>query len=119
MPKLLSHIDTTSAEFTDNRTAMLEQVVALHARLDSVFTGGGPIASAKHTARGKLLPRERIDALLDPGSPFLELSALAADGQYENQAPCAGLVSGIGRVKGLEVMIVANDATVKAAPISR
>lgn len=113
MPKLISHIDSSSSEFAENRAAMMEQVGALRAKLDSVFTGGGPIASAKHTARGKLLPRERIDTLLDPGSPFLELSALAADGQYENQAPCAGLISGIGRVNGLEVMIVANDATVK------
>jgi 3-methylcrotonyl-CoA carboxylase beta subunit len=113
MPKLISHIDSASSEFAENRAAMMEQVVALHAKLDSVFTGGGPMSSAKHTARGKLLPRERIDALLDPGSPFLELSALAADGQYEDQAPCAGLISGIGRVNGLEVMIVANDATVK------
>ncbi len=113
MPKLTSHIDNTSAGFADNHGAMMAQVSALRARLAEIHTGGGTAASARHRARGKLLPRERIDALLDPGSPFLELSALAGDGQYDGQAPCAGLISGIGRVSGVEVMVVANDATVK------
>jgi len=113
MPILSSQIDSRSDEFADNRAAMLAQVDALRAKLAAVQAGGGEAACAKHSARGKLLPRERIDALLDPGSPFLELSALAADGQYDDQAPAAGLITGIGRVKGVEVMVVANDATVK------
>ncbi len=75
--------------------------------------GGGEEARRKHEARGKLLPRARIRALLDPGSPFLELSPLAAYGMYEGQAPAAGIITGIGRVHGREVMVVANDATVK------
>ncbi|MFM6987734.1 MAG: carboxyl transferase domain-containing protein [Arenimonas sp.] len=113
MPILSSQIDSLSDEFAENRTAMLAQVDALRAKLAAVQAGGGEAACAKHSARGKLLPRERVDALLDPGSPFLELSALAADGQYDDQAPAAGLITGIGRVKGVEVMVVANDATVK------
>ena len=113
MPILSSQIDSRSDEFADNRAAMLAQVDALRAKLAAVQAGGGEAACAKHSARGKLLPRERVDALLDPGSPFLELSALAADGQYDDQAPAAGLITGIGRVKGVEVMVVANDATVK------
>ncbi len=113
MPKLTSTINTESDEYAANRAAMLEQRDALNARLAAVARGGGEAACAKHTARGKLLPRERIDALLDPGSPFLEFSALAADGQYDGQAPSAGIITGIGRIHGLEVVIVANDATVK------
>ena len=113
MPALTSHIDPHGAEFAENREAMQAQVDALRAKLATVRAGGGEAACAKHSARGKLLPRERIDALLDPGSPFLELSALAADGQYDGQAPAAGLIAGIGRVCGVEVMVVANDATVK------
>ncbi len=113
MPKLTSTIDSGSDEYTANRAAMLEQCDALKARLAAVALGGGGAACAKHKARGKLLPRERIDALLDPGSPFLEFSALAGDGQYDGQAPSAGILTGIGRVHGMEVVIVANDATVK------
>jgi 3-methylcrotonyl-CoA carboxylase beta subunit len=113
MPKLSSEIDCKSEEFANNAASMQVYVDALHQKLDQVYLGGGIETRAKHTARGKLLPRERIDALLDAGSPFMELSALAADGLYENQAPCAGIITGIGCVQGLEVMIVANDATVK------
>ena len=113
MPILPAQIDPLSGEFADNRAAMLVQVEALRAKLAAVQAGGGEAACVKHSARGKLLPRERVDALLDPGSPFLELSALAADGLYDGQAPAAGLITGIGRVKGVEVMVVANDATVK------
>ncbi|WP_414069547.1 carboxyl transferase domain-containing protein, partial [Staphylococcus aureus] len=75
--------------------------------------GGGAKAREKHVARGKLLPRERVRALLDPGSPFLELSPLAAHGMYDDGAPGAGIITGIGRVDGIEVLVVANDATVK------
>ena len=85
----------------------------LKQRLDRVSMGGGPKAREKHLKRNKLLPRERIRTLLDPGSPFLELSPLAANGMYDDRAPCAGIITGIGRVAGREVMIVANDATVK------
>ncbi len=89
------------------------QTVQLHARLATVRRGGGEAARAKHVARGKLLARDRVDRLLDPGSPFLELSPLAATGMYDDAVPAAGVVTGIGRVAGREVVVVANDATVK------
>ena len=85
----------------------------LRARVEQISSGGGKDARDKHIARGKLLPRDRILALLDPGSPFLEFSQLAAFNMYNNDAPCAGVITGIGRVQGIEVVIVANDATVK------
>ena len=113
MPVLSSLVDPRSPEFLDNATHLREQVAALDRKLEQASLGGGEKARTKHTERGKLLPRERISALLDPGSPFLELSPLAADGMYEDQAPGAGMVAGIGRVHGQEVVVVANDATVK------
>ena len=113
MPVIESQIDTRSPDYAANAEAMRTQVADLHAQLHRVALGGGDKARQKHTERGKLLPRERIRALLDSGSPFLELSPLAAHGMYEDQAPCAGVVTGIGRVAGREVVIVANDATVK------
>ena len=113
MPVLSSLIDPRSPEFLDNAAHLREQVAALDRKLEQASLGGGEKARTKHTERGKLLPRERISALLDPGSPFLELSPLAADGMYEDQAPGAGMVAGIGRVHGQEVVVVANDATVK------
>ena len=113
MPILTSTIDTASIEFADNVEAMSSQVFALRERLNQIHLGGGEATRSKHKSRGKLLARERIDALLDPGTPFLEFSALAADGQYEGQAPAAGLITGMGCVNGTEVLIVANDATVK------
>ena len=85
----------------------------LRARVEQISSGGGKDARDKHIARGKLLPRDRILALLDPGSPFLEFSQLAAFNMYNNDAPCAGVITGIGRVQGVEVVIIANDATVK------
>ncbi|KAG1270740.1 hypothetical protein G6F66_013742 [Rhizopus arrhizus] len=85
----------------------------LHATLARTALGGNEAARAKHTARGKLLVRDRIDALLDPGSAFLEIAPLAAHGMYEDAVPAAGVVAGIGRVSGVECVIVANDATVK------
>ncbi|PVG81955.1 methylcrotonoyl-CoA carboxylase [Nocardioides gansuensis] len=88
-------------------------VADLRARLAEVRMGGSEAARQKHHERGKLLARERVDRLLDPGSPFLELSALAAYGMYDDAAPSAGIVTGIGRVHGREVMVIANDATVK------
>src|SRR5690349_5058210 len=88
-------------------------VADLRARLREVQAGGGPDAVRRHRRRGKLLARERIARLMDAGTPFLELGALAADGLYNGEAPSAGIVTGIGTVSGREVMIVANDATVK------
>jgi 3-methylcrotonyl-CoA carboxylase beta subunit len=85
----------------------------LAGQLARVALGGGERARERHVSRGKLLPRERVDALLDPGSPFLELSPLAAHGLYDDEAPAAGIITGIGRVSGREVVVVANDATVK------
>jgi 3-methylcrotonyl-CoA carboxylase beta subunit len=113
MPVIESQIDTRSPDYAANAQLMRTQVADLHAQLHQVALGGGDKARLKHTERGKLLPRERIRALLDSGSPFLELSPLAAHGMYEDQAPCAGVVTGIGRVAGREVVVVANDATVK------
>ena len=106
-------INPQSTEFVANSNAMGVLVADLRAQLARVATGGSAEARAKHTARGKWLVRDRIDALLDPGSPFLELSPLAAYGQYGGEVPAAGIVTGIGRVAGRECMVVANDATVK------
>ncbi|HET6603677.1 MAG TPA: carboxyl transferase domain-containing protein [Xanthomonadaceae bacterium] len=113
MPVLRSHLDAASAEFRENQAHHRTLVEDLHAQLASVALGGGERAREKHLARGKLLPRDRVTALLDPGSPLLELSPMAAHGMYEGQAPGAGLITGIGRVQGQEVVVVANDATVK------
>ncbi|HYQ38960.1 MAG TPA: carboxyl transferase domain-containing protein [Pseudomonas sp.] len=113
MAILHTQINTRSPEFTANSAAMLEQVNNLRALLGRVSEGGGVAAQQRHTARGKLLVRERINALLDPGSAFLELSALAAHEVYGEDVPAAGVVAGIGRVEGVECMIIANDATVK------
>ncbi len=113
MPVIESQIDTRSPDYAANAELMRSLVADLHAQLHRVALGGGDKARQKHTERGKLLPRERIRALLDSGSPFLELSPLAAHGMYDDQAPSAGVVTGIGRVGGREVLIVANDATVK------
>ncbi len=113
MPVIETEIDTRSPDYAANAAQMRAQVEDLHAQLHRVALGGGDKARSKHTERGKLLPRERIRALLDPGSPFLELSPLAGHGMYEDQAPCAGVITGIGRVAGSECVIVANDATVK------
>jgi len=113
MPTLDTQIDPRSAEFAANAQAMQALVDDLRARLAQAAQGGGEAARAKHTARGKLLPRERVAQLLDPGSPFLELSPLAALGMYDDAAPGAGIITGIGRVSGRPCVIVCNDATVK------
>jgi len=113
MPVLQTRLNPRSAEFAANAQAMQALVADLRARLAQVAQGGGEAARAKHTARGKLLPRERVAALLDPGSPFLEIAPLAALGLYDDAAPGAGLIVGIGRVSGRECMVVCNDATVK------
>ncbi|MFH8979587.1 carboxyl transferase domain-containing protein [Streptomyces varsoviensis] len=112
-PVLTSSADPASDAWRANEAAHRELSDHLAQKLAAARLGGGERARARHTARGKLLPRERVDALLDPGSPFLELAPLAADGMYGGAAPAAGVISGIGRVAGREVVIVANDATVK------
>lgn len=113
MPVIRSKVDPSSQVFKDNRDAMLAQVRDLRETCEKISLGGSERARERHLARGKLLPRQRIDALLDEGSAFLELSQLAAYRQYDDQAPCAGLITGIGHVHGREVMLVVNDATVK------
>lgn len=109
----MSKVDTTSAEFLSNREAMGALVTDLRARVSEVIAGGGERARNKHIARGKLLPRERVRLLLDPGTAFLEFSQLAAYAEYGGNVPSAGVITGIGRVSGCECVIVANDATVK------
>ena len=113
MTVLTSQLQPGSDSFEANRAAMQAQVDDLRATLEATARGGSDAARAKHSARGKLLVRERIDALLDPGSPFLEVAPLAAHGMYADPVPGAGMVAGIGRVSGVECLIVANDATVK------
>src|SRR2546426_6144931 len=108
-----SHIRTDSPEFAENYARMTGLAAELRKRLSNVRKGGGPRYLQRHREQGKLPVRERIDKLLDAGSPFLELSGLAAWDMYNNEAPAAGIVTGIGRVSGREVLIVANDATVK------
>ncbi|WP_411148518.1 carboxyl transferase domain-containing protein [Streptomyces sp. A30] len=111
--ELTSAADPASEAWRANEKGHLALVGELRGKLAAARLGGGEKARARHTARGKLLPRDRVDALLDPGSPFLELAPLAAEGMYEGQAPAAGVIAGIGRVGGRECVIVANDATVK------
>jgi 3-methylcrotonyl-CoA carboxylase beta subunit len=113
MAQIVSKIDTRSKDFADNRLSMQLLVDDLRATLQRNAIGGSLAARDKHTKSGKLLARERIAALLDPGSPFLELSALAAHGVYGEDLPGAGLITGIGRICGRECMVVANDPTVK------
>jgi acetyl-CoA carboxylase carboxyltransferase component len=113
MDQIESHIDTKSGEFAANRRRMQDLVAEYRARLAEAQAGGGAKYVARHREQGKLPVRERIDVLIDSGSAFLELSPLAAFGMYDDEAPAAGVVTGIGRVSGRDVMIVANDATVK------
>ncbi|MBP9681102.1 MAG: methylcrotonoyl-CoA carboxylase [Bacteriovorax sp.] len=113
MDVLESHIDSNSAQFKDNKAYHLGLREELVARLKSVKAGGGAQAQERHHARKKFLPRERIEKILDEGSPFIELSTLAAYQVYEEDVPGAGVVTGIGRVHGIECLFVANDATVK------
>jgi 3-methylcrotonyl-CoA carboxylase beta subunit len=118
MPTLSTQLNPRSADFLANAAAMRALVEDLNAQVAQAALGGGAEARAKHTARGKLLPRERVQMLLDPGTPFLELSPLAAKGMYPDRdgsdaAPCAGVITGIGRINGVECVVVCNDATVK------
>jgi acetyl-CoA carboxylase carboxyltransferase component len=113
MPIIESHVVTSSPEFRDNLTHMQALEADLRRRLEEARAGGGEEAMRRQREQGKLLARERLERLLDPGSPFLEIGALAGHGLYDGAAPSAGIVTGIGRVRGREVMVVANDATVK------
>ncbi len=113
MERIESNIRTSDPAFQENSRLMREFVTRLRDELAQARLGGKEAARKKHVDRGKLLVRDRIDRLLDPGSPFLEFSALAAHGMYEGQVPSAGLVTGIGTVHGREVVVIANDATVK------
>ncbi|MDI2129988.1 carboxyl transferase domain-containing protein [Yinghuangia seranimata] len=112
-PRLGTRADPHGDAYRANAAGHRAAADELRRRLAKAAEGGGETARARHTARGKLLPRDRVDALLDPGSPFLEIAPLAADGLYDGAAPAAGVVAGIGRVAGREVLVVANDATVK------
>ncbi len=118
MAVLASRLNPRSEEFRAQAAAMRELVDDLHAKLAQVAQGGDEEARAKHAGRGKLLPRERVEMLLDPDTPFLEIAPLAAFGMYREKdgrdaAPCAGLIAGVGRVAGVECVVVCNDATVK------
>ena len=113
MSTIQSRINPRDATFSANREAMQAQVDDLRLLVDQVRQGGGTKAQERHTSRGKLLPRERLNAVLDPGSPFLELSQLAAHDVYDDPVPGAGIITGIGRIAGQECMIFVNDATVK------
>src|SRR5437763_6074631 len=109
MPVLASEVDPRSPPAGANREAMAGLVAQLRSEVDRIRLGGGQAARERHLARGKLLPRDRVRALIDPASPFLELSQLAAHGMYGGEIPAAGIITGIGREQGRECMIVAHD----------
>jgi len=113
MATIQTKVDAGSPQYAQNSKFMRGLVDDLRQQIAAASLGGGEAACQKHQARGKLLPRERVAALLDPGSPFLELSPLAGYGLYDGSAPCGGIVTGVGRVHGHDIMVVANDATVK------
>jgi 3-methylcrotonyl-CoA carboxylase beta subunit len=112
MTGISTRVMRDSTVFQSNAAHNKALVEDLRQKLVMVGLGGSEASRQRHLARGKFLPRDRVMRLLDPGSPFLEIGALAANGMYQDEAPAAGLIAGIGRVEGLEVMIVANDATV-------
>ena len=113
MGRLKSAVRTGSEAYAANRAAHLDALEEVRAAAELAAAGGGEKARARHLSRGKMLPRERVANLLDAGSPFLEIGAVAAHGMYGGDAPCAGLIAGVGRVSGRDVMVVCNDATVK------
>ena len=113
MPVIETQLDTRDAAFAKNRDALAALVADLRSRVAAIEQGGGEEARARHAGRGKLLPRERVRALLDPGAPFLELSQFAAYGMYDDTIAAAGIITGVGRVAGRECVVVCNDATVK------
>ncbi len=113
MPVFKSQLDPRSAEFKANADLMRSLVADLREKVAKITIGGDEAARQKHISRGKLLPRERVRTLLDPGSPFLEIGQLAAYGMYGGEVPSASIITGIGRIAGRECVVVANDATVK------
>ena len=113
MAQIDSSLDRRSDAYRQNHAALSDSVAELKRNVDKVAEGGGAAARERHLKRGKLLPRDRVRTLIDAGSPFLELSQLAAFGMYEDEVPCAGMITGIGRVSGRECLILAHDATVK------
>ncbi|HEY4635865.1 MAG TPA: carboxyl transferase domain-containing protein, partial [Rhodospirillales bacterium] len=113
MAALTSSIDSKSKDFKHNAAAMAALVEELRRRREEAALGGADKARERHVQRGKLLPRERVMRLLDPGTPFLELSPLAANGMYDDAIHGAGIITGIGRIEGRECMIVCNDSTIK------
>jgi acetyl-CoA carboxylase carboxyltransferase component len=113
MEPLQTHLDVSSDDFKQNAVRLRALVEELNERLAAARLGGGPKYLERHREQGKVPARERIGALLDPDTPFLELSPLAANGMYEGEAPAAGMITGIGRIQGRECLIIANDATVK------
>jgi 3-methylcrotonyl-CoA carboxylase beta subunit len=113
MSVLKSVVSVAGPEYARNADKMNQAVEDLRSKVAQVRVGGGANAHKRHTSRGKMLPRERVERLLDPGTPFLELSQLAALDVYEDQVPSAGIITGIGRIAGCECVVVANDATVK------
>jgi 3-methylcrotonyl-CoA carboxylase beta subunit len=110
---ITTSVDTASKEFRANQAAMRALVAELEARRAKAAEGGPPRARERHLARGKLLPRERVMTLIDPGTPFLELSPLAANGMYDDEIAAAGIITGVGRVSGRECVVVCNDSTIK------
>ena len=113
METLESRVDSSGASFAHNDEAQRALVAELRERLAAAAIGGSEKSRQRHVSRGKLLPRERIDELLDVGSPFLEIAPLAANGLYGDEAPGAGVIAGIGLVHGRHVLVISNDATVK------
>jgi 3-methylcrotonyl-CoA carboxylase beta subunit len=113
MTVLKSQVSTNSESFKTNRAAMAEAVRVVEEAAVAAVQGGGPVARERHVGRGKMLPRDRVATLIDPATPFLEVGLTAAHGMYGNEAPAAGLITGVGRVAGCDCMIVCNDATVK------
>ncbi|MEP5760992.1 MAG: carboxyl transferase domain-containing protein [Litoreibacter sp.] len=111
--KLTSSVSKRSAEFRANEVANLEALDVCREAARQASLGGSEASRARHVERGKMLPRDRVANLLDPGAPFLEVGATAAHGIYEDVAPCAGVIAGVGRVQGRDVMVICNDATVK------
>ncbi|MDP7540146.1 MAG: carboxyl transferase domain-containing protein, partial [Alphaproteobacteria bacterium] len=113
MTTLQTALNTRAPRYQENAARVVALVEDLRAEVTKAKLGGGESARERHLGRGKLLPRDRVRLLLDPSSPFLELSQLAAHSMYDDQAPSAGVVTGIGRIRGRECVVVANDATVK------
>ena len=113
MSRIVSQVSPRSATFLHNEQVNRALVETLRVRTANAARGGPQAARDRHQARGKLLPRDRVEQLLDRGSPFLEIGALTAFGLYDDEAPGAGLIAGVGRISGREAMVLANDATVK------